>query len=122
MKHLGQLIKNHIETNKLVKKVVAKQVGISPTYLSTIFNAESMDCTLFEKICHVIHLHPALGFDDPISGTAAAARTEADAADTAAAGGEIQTLRELLAEKERTIQVLLATSGIKIGADSDSRR
>lgn len=31
MKHLGSLIKNHIEVNKLVKKTVAEEVGVTPT-------------------------------------------------------------------------------------------
>ena len=56
MKHAGELIKNHIETNKLVKKNVAESVGITPTYLSSLFKEKSMDCALLEKILSLIHI------------------------------------------------------------------
>lgn len=124
MKHLGKLIKNHIETNKLVKKVVAEKVGISPTYLSTLFNEESMDCLLFEKICHAIQLHPAVGFDEPLPGAKVLSNIKAETVIVPAtvAIGETQALRDLLAEKERMIQVLMATSGIKIGTELEHNR
>lgn len=121
MKHLGKLIKNHIETNKLVKKTVAEEVGVSPTYLSTLFNQESMDCLLFEKICHAIGLHPAAGFDEPMP----ASKVLSDIYAKTVIGpatvtiGETKALQDLLAEKERMIQVLLAASGIKIGTKSE---
>lgn len=124
MKHIGELIKNHIETNKLTKKTVAEAVGITPTYLSTLFNQQSMDCALFEKICHVIGMSPTIIFDAPIPGTQIKTDIKATTliGDAAVTIGETQTLRELLAEKERLIQVLLATSGIKIGTNSEQVR
>lgn len=120
MKHLGKLIKNHIETNKLTKKTVAEQVGVSPTYLSTLFNQESMDCLLFEKICHVIGLHPAMGFDEPMPGSKILSDITAQTmiGPATVTIGETAALQKLLAEKERTIQLLIATSGIKIGTES----
>lgn len=120
MKHLGKLIKNHIETNKLVKKVVAEKVGISPTYLSTLFNEESMDCLLFEKICHAIKLHPATGFDEPLPGSKVLSDIKAETVIGPATVtiGETKALQDLLAEKERVIQILLATTGIKIGTET----
>ncbi len=124
MKHLGKLIKNHIEDNKLVKKTVAEQVGVSPTYLSTLFNQESMDCLLFEKICHAIGLHPAAGFDKPMP----ASKILSDIYAKTVIGpatvtiGETKALQDLLAEKERMIQVLLAASGIKIGTESGQNK
>jgi len=117
MKHAGELIKNHIEINKLVKKNVAGAVGITPTYLSTLFKEGSMDCELFERICHTIGMNPAIVFDSPASGV----QMLSDIKATTVIGpatvtiGETQALRELLAEKERLIQVLIAASGIKIG-------
>lgn len=121
MKHLGQLIKNCIEDRKLVKKEVAVRVGVSPTYLSTLFNQESMDCQLFERICHAIGLPPSAGFDDPQPGS----KTLSDISASTMIGpatvtiGETKALRDLLAEKERMIQVLLAASGLKIGTNSE---
>lgn len=117
MKHAGELIKNHIETNKLVKKNVAESVGITPTYLSSLFKEASMDCALWEKICHTIGLNPAVVFDSPGPGV----QMLSDIKATTVIGpatvtiGETKALQELLAEKERMIQVLIATSGLKIG-------
>lgn len=121
MKHLGRLIKNHIETNRLVKKTVAERVGVSPTYLSTLFNQETMDCLLFEKICNVIGLPPAVAFDEPTSGAKLLSDTKAKTMIEPATAtiGEAKALQDLLAEKERMIQILLATSGIKIGTESE---
>lgn len=121
MKHLGNLIKSHIEDSKLVKKEVAKAVGVSPTYLSTLFTQETMDCKLYEKICQAIGLNPALAFDEP----ARDSKTLSDISAKTVIGsasvtiGETKALYDLLAEKERTIQVLLAASGIKIGTDTE---
>jgi len=120
MKHLGKLIKNHIEANKLVKKTVAEDVGISPTYLSTLFNQETMDCLLFEKICNTIGLTPAVAFDVPAPGTKLLSDIKAETiiGPATVTIGETKALQDLLAEKERMIQVLLATSGIKIGTET----
>lgn len=117
MKHAGELIKNHIETNKLVKKNVAESVGITPTYLSSLFKEKSMDCALLEKICHTIGLNPAVVFDAPAAGV----QILSDIKATTVIGpatvtfGETKALQDLLAEKERMIQVLIATSGLNIG-------
>ena len=43
MKHLGQLLKKHIETNNIKKRDVADAVGITYNYLSTVFNKPSFD-------------------------------------------------------------------------------
>ncbi len=124
MKHLGQLIKNHIEANKLVKKEVAVKVGISPTYLSTLFNEESMDCRLYERICHTIGLHPAVGFDEMLPGVKVLSDIKAETVIGPATVtiSETKALQDLLAEKERTIQILLAANGINIGTKSEHRQ
>jgi DNA-binding Xre family transcriptional regulator len=120
MKHAGELIKNHIETNKLVKKNVAESVGITPTYLSSLFKEESMDCALLEKICHTIGMNPAVVFDTPGAGAQMLSDIKASTVIGPATVtiGETKALQDLLAEKERLIQVLMATSGIKIGTES----
>lgn len=120
MKHAGELIKNHIETNKLVKKNVAESVGITPTYLSSLFKEESMECALLEKICHTIGMNPAVVFDTPGAGAQMLSDIKASTVIGPATVtiGETKALQDLLAEKERLIQVLMATSGIKIGTES----
>lgn len=117
MRHIGEIIKKHIETNKLVKKNVAEAVGITPTYLSSLFKEDSMDCALYEKICHAIGMNPSIVFETSEPGVQMLSDIKATTMIGAATVtiGETKALQELLAEKERMIQVLIATSGLKIG-------
>lgn len=122
MKHLGQLLKKHIETNNLKKRDVSAAAGITSNYLSTLFNKETMDCELWEKLCLATGINPAVAFDVPLSSSKnysdISAQTVLGPA-TVTIGAEQKTLLDLLAEKERLIQVLLAASGIKIGTKSE---
>lgn len=122
MKHLGQLLKKHIETNNLKKRDIAVSAGISYNYLSTLFNKETMDCSLWEKLCAGAGLNPATAFDLPIVGNKSYSEIQAHTVlgpATVMIGAEQKTLLDLLAEKERLIQVLMAASGLKIGTKSE---
>lgn len=122
MKHLGQLLKKHIETNNLKKRDVADAVGITYNYLSTLFNKESMDCELWEKLCKATGINPATAFDVALVSNKNYSDIQAEAVFGTASvtiGAEQKTLHDLLAEKERLIQVLLAASGLKIGTKSE---
>ncbi len=50
MKNVGQILKRHIEDNHLKKGEIAKSVGISYNYLSTLFKQDTMDAKLLEKL------------------------------------------------------------------------
>lgn len=123
MKHLGQLLKNHIEANGLKKRDVAISAGISPNYLSTIFkDSNDMPCSLWEKLCNATGLNPAIAFDS----TSGYVKNYSDIHAQTVVGPatvniatEQKALLDLLAEKERLIQVLLATTDIKIGTKSE---
>ena len=122
MKHLGQLLKNHIEANNLKKRDISDAVGITSNYLSTLFNKETMDCELWEKLCRATGINPALAFDMPETGNKSYSDIYAQTVlgpATVTIGTEQKTLLDLLAEKERLIQVLLAASGLKIGTNSE---
>ncbi len=122
MKHLGQLLKKHIETNNLKKRDVAVAAGISYNYLSTLFNKETMDCSLWEKLCAGAGLNPAIAFDIPVGGNKSYSDIQAHTVvgpATVMIGAEQKTLLDLLAEKERLIQVLIAASGLNIGTKSE---
>lgn len=130
MKHVGQLLKKHIEDNHLKKGQIAAEAGISYNYLSTIFKQQSCDANLLERLYVAAGLHPAIVFDVPehvnkhfsdiiaqtILGNASVQITQTE------------NLRELLAEKERiiaekerTIQILLGNAGTSIpGQNRDS--
>lgn len=122
MKHLGQLLKNHIETNRLKKRDIADNAGITPNYLSTLFKDNDMNCSLWEKLCLAAGLDPATAFDMPIGGNKSYSDIQAHTVvgpATVMIGAEQKTLLDLLAEKERLIQVLLAASGLKIGTGTE---
>ncbi|MDE6629613.1 MAG: helix-turn-helix domain-containing protein [Muribaculaceae bacterium] len=122
MKHLGQLLKKHIETNNLKKRDVSAAAGITSNYLSTLFNKESMDCELWEKLCRATGINPAVAFEVPVSSNKSFSDIHAQTIlgpATVTIGAEQKTLLDLLAEKERLIQVLLASSGLKIGTQSE---
>lgn len=123
MKHVGQILKAYIESHGLLKTQVAKQVGITYNYLSTIYKKESIDAELLERICVAIGLHPAVFFDFPED----AGNTYKDIwAKTMIGNAQVQinendNLRALLAEKdrvidekERTIQILMAQNGLAV--------
>lgn len=117
MKHLGQILKNHVEANHLKKRDVADAVGITYNYLSTVFTKKSIDCELWEKLCNASGLNPAVIFETPdeldnipLGNATPASECGFHKPKTS----DRETLLELLAEKERLIQVLLATSGINV--------
>ena len=122
MKHLGQLLKKHIETNNIKKRDVADAAGITYNYLSTLFNKETMDCALWEKLCAGAGINPAVAFEGFSGGGKNYSDIQANTfvgPATVTIGEDQKVLLDLLAEKERMIQVLLATSGIEIGTKKE---
>ncbi len=120
MKHIGQALKNQIEISNLRKKDVAESAGISYNYLSTLFKQESMDCLLFEKLCIASGLSPLDIFETEIKDTdGSIVRGASNNANISV--GEVLALRELLAEKERLIRVLMAQLGLQDGTNSEQK-
>lgn len=121
MLHIGHEIKNVIESNHLVKQDIAEQLGVSPTYLARMFNMEDMKCSSLDKVCKVIGLSAAHIFEQEgsvsVQNISAKSVTGAAHAEVNVTPGEVATLRELLAEKERTIQILLGKIGTVSGQD-----
>lgn len=121
MLHIGHEIKNAIESNHLVKQEVAEQLGVSPTYLARMFNMEDMKCSSLDRVCKVIGLSAARIFEQ--EGSVSVQNVTANTvigpakAELNVTPGEVATLRELLAEKERTIQILLGKIGTLAGHD-----
>ena len=95
----------------MIKKDIAEKIGITPEYFSQIMRKNSIDCELLERICKVVKISPAYFFDDYGSvkqnvtgdGNIAAINSNADTP----AAHEIELLKRILDEKERTIQILL---------------
>ena len=72
---------------------------------------------MLENICNIIGVSPAIFFEDGPSISIGGANASSILGDANAqiniTQGEAQALRELLAEKERTIQILLEKTGQK---------
>ena len=116
MKHIGSILKERIEKLELKKVDVAKQVGITYNYLSTIFKQSTCDAALLEKLYVAVGLHPGIVFDVPeginISTSEVYAKNFIGRASVSTGSGEamkalIDEKDKLIAEKERTIQLLL---------------
>lgn len=130
MKHIGSLLKDHIEKNHLKKGDIAAAAGITYNYLSTIFKQASCDANLLERLYVAAGLHPAVVFDVPEQVT----KNFSDiVAHTQLGNASVQInhpsgLYELLEakeriieEKERTIQILMANAGLTVsGQKRDS--
>lgn len=109
MKNIGEELKKAVETKGLKKRDIANEIGISYTYMSSLFKHSTMDCDLLERLCKVIGISPCSMFDDYVEGTCAPTSDGS----VSVSANEYTMLREQLAEKERTIQILLAASGLK---------
>ncbi len=124
MKHVGQLIKNYIETNHLKKRDVANAVGISYNYLSTIFTRPSIDCELLEKLCKATGMTTGAFFDDG----GGSSKVLSDIHQQTIVGSptislnDPATLMALLSEKERTIQILMSAKGFENGTKSEQTK
>lgn len=136
MKPIGPIIKKYIEDRKMVKGEVAKKVGITYNYLSTIFQKDTLDAAMLERLCVATGLNPMTFFEcgkegETVSYSDIKAKANVGNAevlinhntadiDRALADKEriIAEKNRLIEEKERTIQILLATSGLRPGTES----
>lgn len=135
MRPIGPIIKKYIEDRKMVKGEVAKKVGITYNYLSTIFQKETLDAAMLERLCVATGLHPMTFFEygkegETVSYSDINAKTNVGNAEVkinhnstdyerALADKEriIEEKNRLIEEKERTIQILMAAYGVKLGSD-----
>jgi transcriptional regulator with XRE-family HTH domain len=115
MKHVGETIKTIIEGKHLQKNLIASQVGITPTYLSSIMHKATIDCGLLERICRAIGVHPRYFFEETsnISYNVSDVKAESvvGTATVNISQGEVDALQKLIDEKERTIQILMRSKG-----------
>lgn len=123
MKHAGKILKKHIEENHLKKRLIAEQAGISYNYLSTLFNKASFDAELIEKLFVAAGLHPGVVFEVPdgVSKNFSDINAQTMLGNASVQINQNENLRELLsekermiAEKERTIQILMGNSGLSV--------
>ena len=114
MKNIGPELNRIMTERRIVRKDIAKEVGITPTYLSAIVRKNSIDCELLDKICKAIGISASYFFDDTHGNHVSdiSATTLFGNANVNITQGEVKMLKELLAEKERTIKILMAERNI----------
>ena len=119
MLSIGTELKRLIENKHLIKKKIADELGITPTYLSAIMRKDSIDCALLDRICKLIGVPVSHFFEEnggvSVSEVHATSLIGSAQAAVTISAGEVATLKQLLAEKERTIQILMAQNGTKTG-------
>lgn len=126
MKHVGEEINRLVEEKRIAKINFCKAINISPGYYSVMTQKPSIQCELLERICRVLGVSPATFFDDCPTAT----NQIGDVNNTAIMGtanititqGEVERLRELLNEKERTIQILMAAKGFNAGTNTGQQQ
>lgn len=112
--NIGPELNRIMTERRIVRKDIAKEVGITPTYLSAIVRKNSIDCELLDKICKAIGISASYFFDDTHGNHVSdiSATTLFGNANVNITQGEVKMLKELLAEKERTIKILMAERNI----------
>ena len=119
MKNIGSELSKIIKGKNLIKKIVAKDAGITPVYLSAILHKESINAELLERICKAVGISPAYFFDDYVGDGYSIGDVNTTAIKGAASAnisqGEIDLLKSMLAEKERTIKILMRSKGFEPG-------
>lgn len=105
MKHVGSILKDYLETNRIKKTEVAAKAGITYNYLSTIFKQETCKVDLLEKLCIASGLHPSAFFDIAYDAPGAYSGNSAQTiiGDASVSIGTCAHLQELIKEKERII-------------------
>ena len=113
---IGPTLEKFIHERRLVKKIIAEKAGITPAYLAQVLKKDTLDCLLFEKLCNAIEVSPLEFFADnehvkkqiAVGDVTANSMLGPAEASVHVGDGTVSVLRELLAEKERTIIILLA--------------
>ena len=115
--HIGYKIKELIRSKKIRVTDFAKTIGKNREYMYTIMNSEDIDTELLRKIAKALSVPMYTFFDDQLpDGTQSITGNGNGNVNVAAMNSqvtisdkdkEIEHLKELLAEKERLIQVLM---------------
>ena len=116
MKHFGKQLDEILTKRRIKNKDFAKEIGVSAQTSSKWKNNHSIDAEMLERISKLLDIPIVFWFDDTLSikqsvvgnGNASSIFGDAVVNQLADKDKEIAHLKELLAEKERTIQILLA--------------
>lgn len=115
MKHIGNELDRILSSNRRIKKKeFAKKINMSDVNLSKIFKKESIDSALLERISKTLNIPISFWFDEKadipkITQTGNGNKSQVGNGNVIveSQANEIEHLKQLLEEKERTIQILM---------------
>lgn len=113
MKHIGNELNVVLSTRRIKKKVFAEKLGMSDVNLSKVLKKDSVDAELLERITNLLQLPINFWFDENVTLNSLKSNPdlkESLSTDSNQCDAEINFLRTLLAEKERTIQILMRSA------------
>ncbi len=111
MKHIGNELNSLLSSRRIKKKDFAKKLGMSDVNLSKTLKKESVSAVFLERISIALGVPITFWFDDmmtintlsiPSNEKEKSLQQEVEQCDK-----EIHYLKDLLLEKERTIQILM---------------
>ena len=102
MKHIGNELNTILSARRIKKKVFAGKLGMTDVNLSKILKKESIDAGLLERISSLLRMPINFWFDENLS-------PDILFSDVAPSdiSSEMGFLRQMIQEKERTIQILM---------------
>ena len=122
MRHLGNIIREAIETRGLKKSEVAEKAGITAQDLSGTLGKEDLYCSKWEKLCAAIGIDPSIAFQEHNGGdnnfsvsTVIGPATLNINQERKAYQDLIQEKERMIQEKERLIQFLMKSQGLENG-------
>lgn len=116
MKHFGNQLDELFRKKRIIQKDFANKMGVTAVTISKWKSQESIDAAKLEVISKVLNIPISYWFDDECQfnqsivhgdGSAASIYGNATAGMIADKDKEIEHLKLLLEEKERTIQILM---------------
>lgn len=105
MKNIGETLQRILKQRHLNQIQAAQKVGLTRVWFNKIIHKEDCNCSTLEQICRGLDISPAIFFDadwQPDTATVAIADQKSEILNR-----EIDLLKKLLDEKERTIAILL---------------
>jgi len=107
MKHIGNELNIVLSTRRIKKKVFAEKLGMSDVNLSKVLKKDSVDAELLERITKLLELPISFWFEEEVTLNSLNTASERHSSPEGSSDTEIQFLKTLLVEKERTIQILM---------------
>ena len=107
MKHFGRTFSELLFRSGMTQKAVGEKIGASHVTVTRWKDAPTVDAATLEKLCRVFRVPISYWFDADVRGAESLKTAESESAELQLLRGEVAHLRQLVDEKERTIQILM---------------